>query len=120
MVLFVVDLTIGEGKFDQFKGVAQAMVAGSRTEPGTLAYEWCLSTDGRRCRLIEVYSDAFAVIEHLAGPVVQKLVPELLAFGSLDGFEVYGDPGLEASKMLAGFGAAIYTPWHGLNLTQPT
>lgn len=45
----VVDLTIHEGKFDAFETVAQEMIAGSRKEPGTLAYEWYLSGDRQSC-----------------------------------------------------------------------
>jgi quinol monooxygenase YgiN len=115
MVLFVVNLTINEGSFDQFEAVVKATVDGSRKEPGTLAYEWCLSADRRRCRLIEVYEDADAVLAHLAGPVVRELVPKLLAAASLGGFEVYGDPGPEAARILAGFGADLFAPWRGLN-----
>jgi hypothetical protein len=36
MVLFVVEITINDGQFDQFESVAQPMTAGSRTEPATV------------------------------------------------------------------------------------
>jgi quinol monooxygenase YgiN len=35
-VHLAVDLTIDEGKRDAFEGIAQAMVASSQKEPGTL------------------------------------------------------------------------------------
>jgi len=115
MVRFTVDLTIDAGKFDSFEEIAQAMIARSLKEPGTLGYDWCLSGDRRRCRLIETYADANGVLAHLTGPVVQELVPELLKTSSISGFEVYGDPGPQSAKMLAGFGAEIFKLWHGLN-----
>ncbi len=110
----VVDLTVHEGKFDAFETVAQEMIAGSRQEPGTLAYEWYLSGDGCSCRLVESYTDADAVLAHFTGPVVQVMVPKLLEVSSLTGFEVHGDPGAKATEMLAGFGAQIFRPWRGL------
>lgn len=110
----VVDLTIHEGKYDAFESLAQEMIAGSRKEPGTLGYEWYLSSDQRSCRLVESYKDADAVLTHFTGPVVQVMVPKLLEVSSLTGFEVHGDPGAKATEMLAGFGAQIFLPWHGL------
>lgn len=114
MVRFTVDLAINAGKFDQFESIAQAMIAGTRKEAGALGYEWFLSADRKRCRLVETYADANAVLAHLTGPVVQELVPKLLETSSISGFEVYGDPGPEAAKMLAGLGAEIFLLWHGL------
>jgi quinol monooxygenase YgiN len=114
-VRFTVDLTINAGEFDKFEGIAQEMIASSQKEPGTLGYDWYLSGDGRRCRIVETYADADAALAHLKGPVVQELVPRLLEASSVGGFEVYGDPGLKAAQMLAGFGAEIFEPWHGLN-----
>ena len=114
MVLFVVDLTINEGSFDQFESVVQAMTAASRKEPGTLGYEWCLSDDRKRCRLIEVYADENAMIAHMSGPAVQELVPKALETASIAGFDVYGDLGPEGAKIMAQFGVEIFAPWHGL------
>jgi quinol monooxygenase YgiN len=115
IVRFTVDLTINAGKFDTFESIAQAMIAGSQKEPGTLGYDWCLSGDRKRCRLVETYVDANAVLAHLTGPVVQELVPKLLEASSLSGFEVYGNPGPKAAQMLAGLRAEIFELWHGLS-----
>ena len=114
-VHFAVDLTINEGKLDAFEGIANAMVASSQKEPGTLGYEWFLSADRRKCRLIETYSDANAVLEHLNGAVVQELVPKLLGTASIAGFEVYGNPGPKATEILAAFGAEIFEFQIGLD-----
>lgn len=111
MVRFLVDLTIHEGKLSLFEGIAREMVAGSEHEAGTLGYEWFVSDDRRRCRLIETYLDSDAVLAHLTGPVVQQLVPKLLEHSKLDRFQVYGDPGPQAAVMLAGFGAEIFQRW---------
>ena len=114
-VQYVVDLTIDDGKVEAFERIAQAMSAGCQKEPGALEYSWYLNGDRKRCRLIEIYADANAVVAHLTGPVVSELVPKLLKVSKLTGFEVYGDPGPKASEMLAGFGAQVFGPWHGFS-----
>jgi quinol monooxygenase YgiN len=115
MVRFTVDVTIQEDKFNAFEDIARTMIAGSQNEPGTLGYDFFLSSDRRRCRIVETYTDADAMLAHFRGPVVQKLVPKLLETSSISGFEVYGDPGPEAAEMLTGFGAEIFDLWHGLS-----
>jgi quinol monooxygenase YgiN len=115
MVRFTVDLTINVEKFNIFEAIAQKMIAASQNEPGTLGYDWCLSRDRKRCRVVEAYADANAVLVHLTGPVVQELAPKLLETSSINAFEVYGDPGQKSAEMLAGFGAEIFELWHGLN-----
>jgi quinol monooxygenase YgiN len=46
------------------------MVAVSEQGPGTLAYQFVLSSDRKRCRLVEGYTDAAAVTAHFMGPAV--------------------------------------------------
>ena len=107
-VYLAVDFTINEGMRDSFEGIAHEMVAGGHREPGTLGYEWFMSADRKRYRLIETYADAAAVLAHFNGPVVQQLVPKILGTASVAGFEVYGDPGPKVRERLAGFGAEIF------------
>jgi len=72
-VYLAVDFTINEDKLDAFEAIAQDTVAGTQKEPGTLGYEWYLSADRKKCRLIETYADANAALAHFNGPVVQEL-----------------------------------------------
>ena len=113
-VQFNVDLTINEGKLDSFRSIVQAMIAGTQKEPGALGYEWYLSGDRKRCRLVENYKDADAVLAHMTSAVVRELVPKLLEVSRLNRFEVYGDPGPKAAERLAGVGAEIFQFWEGL------
>ena len=113
-VYLLVEVTINDGQFDLFEGVAREMTAGSQKEPGTLGYEWFLSADHKRGRLIETYADANAVLAHFTGPVVQQLVPKALAHGRIDRFEVYGDAGPEAGAMIATLGAEFFAFWQGI------
>lgn len=114
-VRFTVDLTINEGRLDEFQDIAQAMIAGSQKEPGTLAYEFFLSGDRKRCRLVEAYANADAALNHLTSPVVRELVPKLLKTSTIGGFEVYGAPGPKAAEILTGFGAEIFQHWQGFS-----
>jgi quinol monooxygenase YgiN len=115
VVRLTVDLTVNEGQLEEFKSIAKVMIERTRGEPGTLGYEWSLSDDSKRSRLLETYVDAEALLAHFTRPVVREMVPRLAEVCSVDGFEVYGDPGEEAAALIAGFGAEIHQPWLGLN-----
>ena len=115
MVHLKVEFTINEGKLDAFEALAQTMIAGSMKEPGTLGYDFFLSSDRKRCRLLETYADADAVLAHVTGPVVKEFVPKLLGVSKLTSFEVFGDPGPKAAGILTGVGAEIFPAWHVLN-----
>ena len=112
IVRFTVSLSIADGKFEAFGRIAEAMLATTRNNPGALGFDWYLSSDRRHCRLLETYANADAVVAQLNGPVVQEFIPKMLTVAALQSFEVYGDPGPNVSAMLAGFGAAIFAPWH--------
>ena len=113
-VRFTVELNVTLGKFDAFEDVARAMTRDTQEEPGTLVYDWYLSRDNHRARLLEEYADGDAVVAHLEGEVVTKLVPKLLQSAQLTRFEVYGDPGRRGTEILAGLGAVIYPDWHAI------
>jgi len=112
-VHFLIDLTIREGKFEDFAATVKSMTAGTEQEPGALAYEWYLSNDQRRCRLLETYADTNAVQAHLTGTVVRELVPKLLSSAAISRFEVYGVPDAQSAADLSSFGAEIYRHWQG-------
>jgi quinol monooxygenase YgiN len=114
-VRFAVDLSIHEGGLGEFESIARTMIAGTQNEPGALHYDWCFSNDRRRCRILETYKDADAVLAHMTGPVVQVYVPKMLEVSSINRFEVYGDPGPKAAQMLAQVGAEIFAIWDGIS-----
>lgn len=115
IVRFAVDLSINEGRLDEFESIARTMIAETQNEPGALHYDWCFSNDHRRCRILETYRDADAVLVHMTGPAVQVGVPKMLEVSSISRFEVYGDPGSEAAQMLAKVGAEIFYVWDGIS-----
>jgi len=113
-VYFLVDLTIKDGKRQEFESVVNSMTEGTRKESGALGYEFFLSADGKRCRLLETYADANAVQSHVSGHVVQKLVPKLLEHSSMDRFEIYGAPDPPAVAALEAARAEIFRHWKGI------
>jgi quinol monooxygenase YgiN len=118
MVKQVVRLTVGfvvsGERLEEFKSIAEAMTAVTAAEPGTLAYEWFVSADGKRFRLVETYADASAIEAHFMGPAVQQWVPRLVPVCKVDGFEIYGDPGPTVAQMAAGLGAVFFQYWQGI------
>ena len=113
-VRFIVTFIVNDGQFAPFDAIAREMTALTQMEPGTLVYDWYLSADQKQCRLYESYVDGSAALAHMAGKVVQELVPKLLGFSTMSGFEVYGDPGPGAGPMLVKAGATIFPPWHAI------
>jgi quinol monooxygenase YgiN len=114
-VRFVVDLSIHEGKLEEFESIARSMIAITQNEPGARDYDWCFSTDHRQCRILETYVDGDAVLAHMTGNAVQVFVPKMLETSSITRFEVYGDPGPTAARMLADVGAEMFDIWEGIS-----
>ena len=114
-VHLLVELSIDDGELEAFQNIAREMIAGSRTEPGTLSYEWYLHDDGKRCRLFETYATGDDLLAHFNGPVVQQLIPKLLEHSILDRLEIFGDAGPQVEAALARFGARFFPRWGGLD-----
>lgn len=113
-VHFLLDFTIHPGKLEDFAATAERMTAGTSKEPGALNYEWFLSQDRSRCRLLETYADVGAMQKHLASAVVGELLPKLLEFAAISRFEVYGTPDAQSAAVLTSVHAEIYPHWRGL------
>ena len=115
VVRLTVSFQVSDEQLEEFKSVAQSMTAVTAAEPGALGYEWFVSPDGKRFRLVEAYADAGAVEAHFMGPAVQEWVPRLVPTCKVDGFEIYGDPGPMVAQMAAGLGAVFFQYWQGMN-----
>ena len=115
VVRLTINFKVNEEQLQEFKSIAKSMTTASAAEPGTLGYEWFAASDGKRFRLVETYVDAAAVEAHFMGLAVQQWVPKLAATCSVDGFEIYGDPGPKVAEMAGGFGAVIFQYWLGIN-----
>jgi len=114
-IRLLVDFDIHDGKFAEFEALAKQMVKVSEQEPGTLGYHFVLSSDRKRCRLVEGYVDAAAITAHFDGPAVQQFVPQLIQVATPTRMEIYGDPGPQVSAAAAAFGAEVFTAWEGFD-----
>jgi len=116
-------------QINAFKSIAAEMTEGTRSEPGTLGYEWFAGADGKRFRLVEPMSckRGRGALYGSGGAAVGA---KLAAVSTVDGFEFYGDPGPKVSAMAAGFGAGhvpilvgnrplTRMPGHGAGHPQP-
>lgn len=87
----LLDIDIEPGRLDQFRQAVETLVEHAGTEPGTLGYEFWISDDQARVRVIEVYADADAFVAHKTS--TQERVATLLTAGTITGSELVGDPG---------------------------
>jgi quinol monooxygenase YgiN len=103
-VAYLIELTIQDGKLEDFKQKAAAFAQGAQAdEPGTLEYQWWLSEDGSRGLLKEGFDSSESLLTHLGN--VGPTLPELLAIAPITRLEVFGDPSEEARAALAPLGA---------------
>ncbi len=90
-VHWVLEVSIKDGEFDNFKTVMHDMVESSRAEPGTTDYEWFVSADQKTCHVYERYVDSVGAMAHVA-TFGEKFAPRLLAVVDPTRFVVYGSP----------------------------
>lgn len=97
-------LTINEGKADEFGALAAEMAASVEAEPRTLQYEWFIGEDGHTCHINERYVDSEAAITHIAS-FGANYAERMMAIITPTQFSVYGDPSAAVREALVGFGA---------------
>jgi hypothetical protein len=84
--------TIREGKLEQFKRHAAAMIRQTKEkDTKTLRYDWFISTDGSEFEVLEAYVNSEGLIEHSMhiGEARNVLFSE---FADDHRMKVYGDP----------------------------
>ena len=113
-VSWVIELAVKDGKLADFTALMEEMVAGTSTEPATLAYEWYVSDDERVVHIFEKYADSEAMISHVSG-FLEKWAARFLECVDPTRFVVYGDPSEAARELLAGFGPTYLGPWGGFS-----
>jgi quinol monooxygenase YgiN len=115
VVRLTINMTVSKDRLEAFKSIAHTMTEACKAEPGTIGYEWFAAADGKRFRLMETYKDANSVEAHLLGPVVQQMLPKLAEQCTVEGVELYGNPGPKGTELASGLGAVIFPYWLGLN-----
>jgi quinol monooxygenase YgiN len=64
-VTLLADMAIRPGKADEFRAFVKRLVEVTRSEPGTLVYEYFVADDGRSVQIFERYTDSAAAATHL-------------------------------------------------------
>ena len=103
----LVELTIADGKIEEFKSQMPAIIARvKKNEPDMIGYQWYLSDDQTKCYVIEWLKNSQAWLIHLSN--VEQIVPALFAIAPITRLEVFGDISKDVEDALKPFGALIY------------
>jgi len=106
-VSYLLEVRILDGKEEAFAGLMAEMVASTLSEPGTLAYGWYVSEDGRRCHIDERYADTAACRAH-GDNFFAKFAARFMECVSIEGVTVYGEADSEVRGMLADLEPAYF------------
>lgn len=112
-IFWIFEITIKEGQLDNLKRLMLEMVESTEAnEQGTMAYEWTISEDNKKCHIHERYVDSEATLTHLA-TFSSQYAAKLMETGDATSFIVYGNPNNEVKKILNGFSAVYMLPIGG-------
>jgi quinol monooxygenase YgiN len=90
-VRFVIEIEVTD--IPGFVDAVNRCVEISRSEPGTLVYDWYLDEATGAARLYEAYDSIDSVLVHAAGPVFTEVGPELLTTCTFVRMDAFGDVG---------------------------
>ena len=106
-ISWLLEVEILPGQLENFRAVAGELIASTRTEPGTLAYEWHVNDVGTICHIYERYRDSAALVTHVQG--FGRVADRFLQACRPTRFSVYGAPNAEAKAAVADFGPDYYS-----------
>ena len=75
----------------RFREMAEATVAVSKDEPGTVVYDWYLDEQAGTGTLYEAYASAEALQAHTSGAVFTDIAPKYLDAMRVASVDVYGE-----------------------------
>lgn len=111
-IYWVCVFAIDPATFADFKAVVAPLVAATRAEPGSMAYEYMVSPDHDMIHILEHYRDSAAVVAHVTG-TFSRFAESFGALARVQSFVVYGMPDAGARAILDDFGALYMTPFDG-------
>jgi quinol monooxygenase YgiN len=112
VVSWVVEVDIKPGELENFRTLMGEMVENTKQEPGTLAYEWFISDDGKSCHIYERYTDSPATMTHLAG-FGSKWAERFMGCVDVTRLVVYGSPSDDVKQGTSEIGAQFLGPFGG-------
>lgn len=112
VVSWVVEVDVKPGELENFRALMGEMVENTKKEPGTLAYEWFISDDGKSCHIYERYADSAATLTHLAG-FGSKWAERFMGCVDIRRLVTYGSPSAELVPALKEIGSEFLGPFGG-------
>jgi quinol monooxygenase YgiN len=100
------------GKFEEFESVVAKLVAMTKTERGSLAYDYSYSDDKSTVQVFESYKDSLAVVEHVE-QTFSNFTEAFLDCVDLTSYVVYGTPDAAAREILDGLGSTYMNLMQG-------
>jgi quinol monooxygenase YgiN len=111
----MLELQIQDGRSGDFDALAAEMAAATKAnEPGTLDYEWHISSDGTLCHLFERYADSAAAMIHIA-TFGEKYAGRFFEILKPVGFTLYVSPSAVVNGALAGFNPTCMARFAGFS-----
>jgi len=114
IVSWNLQLSIREGRYEDLEALVQEMVESTRSETGTLMYEWFVSNDKSTCHIYERYADEEAVLTHLDN-FGSKFAERFMGCLEPTVFYVYGEPSDTVRSALDGLSAVYLGPIGGFS-----
>ena len=111
-------LSIRDGRYEDLQALIEEMVESTRSEKGTLVYEWFVTDDQSTCHIYERYADEAAVMAHLANFGL-KFAERFTSCLEPTAFYVYGEPSDEVRGALDGLRAVYLGPVGGFSRQDP-
>ena len=108
----LVEVTVKPGELDNLRALVAEMVASTRDEAGTLAYQWYVTNDGGAVHIYERYASSAAVMTHLQA-FGSKFAERFFAAVDLTRWMIYGTPSTEVKSALNTFGPTYLGPFGG-------
>jgi quinol monooxygenase YgiN len=110
---WLLEVAILPGQLENFRAVARDLIASTKSEPGTLAYEWNLSENETVCHIYERYQNSDAALAHVKG--FGAFAERFLQACRPTRFDIYGTPNEAVKAALADFGPVYFSPLGGFN-----
>ncbi len=111
-ISWVLQLKVKPGELEAFRALMEEMVAHTRLEAGTLAYEWFISGDEDEIHLYERYLDSAAALTHLVG-FGKHFAERFTVATDATGMNVYGNADDALRKALRPMAAEFLGPFGG-------
>lgn len=99
--------SIAPADLDEFKRVAGEALELTKSEAGTLQYDWFLSDDETTCVVRETYENSDAILVHIAH--VGDLIGQLAQLGGGLEIEAFGTLSPELVEAAAAFQPTVYS-----------